>query len=184
MEATWISMEKKEKIMWIKKAAEDQKRYEVSVPSFRTLNSSVLTRHRRALTCELTVTNRGICARCVRLLPPSPQGRRWSLRANPRNRHRTSVPSHLLCVSSQGTKPSRHFFSHSYFWHARPETATRSSPRRCCPTESSITSRWRRGWPRSAAAGRVYRWRRRTATRRSQRRSRGSTKSSWNSGSL
>lgn len=28
MEATWISMEKKEKIMWIKKAAEDQKRYE------------------------------------------------------------------------------------------------------------------------------------------------------------
>lgn len=29
MEATWINMEKKEKIMWIKKAAEDQKRYEV-----------------------------------------------------------------------------------------------------------------------------------------------------------
>uniref|UniRef100_A0AAQ6AA93 HMG box domain-containing protein n=1 Tax=Amphiprion ocellaris TaxID=80972 RepID=A0AAQ6AA93_AMPOC len=29
MEATWSTMEKKEKIMWIKKAAEDQKRYEV-----------------------------------------------------------------------------------------------------------------------------------------------------------
>lgn len=30
MEAAWNTMEKKEKIMWIKKAAEDQKRYEVS----------------------------------------------------------------------------------------------------------------------------------------------------------
>lgn len=30
MEAAWKSMEKKEKIPWIKKAAEDQKRYEVS----------------------------------------------------------------------------------------------------------------------------------------------------------
>lgn len=30
MEAAWTTMEKKEKIMWIKKAAEDQKRYEVS----------------------------------------------------------------------------------------------------------------------------------------------------------
>lgn len=29
MEAAWRSMEKKEKITWIKKAAEDQKRYEV-----------------------------------------------------------------------------------------------------------------------------------------------------------
>ena len=29
MEATWNSMEKKEKMVWIKKAAEDQKRYEV-----------------------------------------------------------------------------------------------------------------------------------------------------------
>lgn len=29
MEASWKSMEKKEKIPWIKKAAEDQKRYEV-----------------------------------------------------------------------------------------------------------------------------------------------------------
>lgn len=33
MEATWSTMEKKEKIMWIKKAAEDQKRYEVSILS-------------------------------------------------------------------------------------------------------------------------------------------------------
>lgn len=33
MEATWSTMEKKEKIMWIKKAAEDQKRYEVSANS-------------------------------------------------------------------------------------------------------------------------------------------------------
>lgn len=29
MEVTWSTMEKKEKIVWIKKAAEDQKRYEV-----------------------------------------------------------------------------------------------------------------------------------------------------------
>lgn len=29
METTWNNMEKKEKLMWIKKAAEDQKRYEV-----------------------------------------------------------------------------------------------------------------------------------------------------------
>lgn len=35
MEATWSNMEKKEKIMWIKKAAEDQKRYEVSVFLFK-----------------------------------------------------------------------------------------------------------------------------------------------------
>lgn len=33
MEATWSTMEKKEKIMWIKKAAEDQKRYEVKTQS-------------------------------------------------------------------------------------------------------------------------------------------------------
>lgn len=32
MEAAWRSMEKKEKIPWIKKAAEDQKRYEVRYP--------------------------------------------------------------------------------------------------------------------------------------------------------
>lgn len=36
MEATWKSMEKKEKIPWIKKAAEDQKRYEVQ---YRTVVS-------------------------------------------------------------------------------------------------------------------------------------------------
>lgn len=29
MQSAWKSMEKKEKIPWIKKAAEDQKRYEV-----------------------------------------------------------------------------------------------------------------------------------------------------------
>lgn len=34
MEATWNNMEKKEKLMWIKKAAEDQKRYEVGPCSF------------------------------------------------------------------------------------------------------------------------------------------------------
>lgn len=33
MEATWNNMEKKEKLMWIKKAAEDQKRYEVGLCS-------------------------------------------------------------------------------------------------------------------------------------------------------
>lgn len=43
MEATWSTMEKKEKIMWIKKAAEDQKRYEVSG------NSSISPAFRRPL---------------------------------------------------------------------------------------------------------------------------------------
>lgn len=37
MEAAWKSMEKKEKIPWIKKAAEDQKRYEVQ---YRHVDSS------------------------------------------------------------------------------------------------------------------------------------------------
>ncbi|XP_034038541.1 nucleolar transcription factor 1-like [Thalassophryne amazonica] len=37
MEATWKSMEKKEKIPWIKKAAEDQKRYEVQYQPVREL---------------------------------------------------------------------------------------------------------------------------------------------------
>lgn len=37
MEATWNNMEKKEKLMWIKKAAEDQKRYEVGPCSFPPL---------------------------------------------------------------------------------------------------------------------------------------------------
>ncbi|KAJ3601511.1 hypothetical protein NHX12_032479 [Muraenolepis orangiensis] len=36
MEATWNSMEKKEKIMWIKKAAEDQKRYERELCEMRS----------------------------------------------------------------------------------------------------------------------------------------------------
>nr|XP_020481750.1 nucleolar transcription factor 1-like isoform X2 [Labrus bergylta] len=37
MEAAWKSMEKKEKIPWIKKAAEDQKRYEVQYQPVREL---------------------------------------------------------------------------------------------------------------------------------------------------
>ncbi|CAL8313532.1 unnamed protein product [Gadus morhua 'NCC'] len=37
MEAAWRSMEKKEKIPWIKKAAEDQKRYEVQYQAVREL---------------------------------------------------------------------------------------------------------------------------------------------------
>ncbi|XP_015224435.1 PREDICTED: nucleolar transcription factor 1-like [Cyprinodon variegatus] len=37
MDAAWRSMEKKEKIPWIKKAAEDQKRYEVQYQSVREL---------------------------------------------------------------------------------------------------------------------------------------------------
>lgn len=45
MEATWSTMEKKEKIMWIKKAAEDQKRYEVRCRCHTTLNSPVLSPH-------------------------------------------------------------------------------------------------------------------------------------------
>ncbi|KAM4598122.1 nucleolar transcription factor 1 isoform 2-T2 [Polymixia lowei] len=36
MEATWNTMEKKEKIMWIKKAAEDQKRYERDLCEMRS----------------------------------------------------------------------------------------------------------------------------------------------------
>ncbi|XDV13448.1 hypothetical protein PO909_001849 [Leuciscus waleckii] len=36
MEATWNTMEKKEKIMWIKKAAEDQKRYERELSEMRS----------------------------------------------------------------------------------------------------------------------------------------------------
>lgn len=46
MEAAWKSMEKKEKIPWIKKAAEDQKRYEVQyqavVSEPRPLQATVL----------------------------------------------------------------------------------------------------------------------------------------------
>ncbi|XP_015680095.1 nucleolar transcription factor 1 [Protobothrops mucrosquamatus] len=36
METTWNNMEKKEKLMWIKKAAEDQKRYERELSEMRT----------------------------------------------------------------------------------------------------------------------------------------------------
>ncbi len=50
MEATWSTMEKKEKIMWIKKAAEDQKRYEVS--------GSSLTMSSRTPHCAYTVPGR------------------------------------------------------------------------------------------------------------------------------
>lgn len=35
MEMTWNNMEKKEKLMWIKKAAEDQKRYERELSEMR-----------------------------------------------------------------------------------------------------------------------------------------------------
>lgn len=42
MEATWSAMEKKEKLMWIKKAAEDQKRYEVHSSLFLLKPSSML----------------------------------------------------------------------------------------------------------------------------------------------
>ncbi|XP_076828724.1 upstream binding transcription factor, like isoform X2 [Brachyhypopomus gauderio] len=40
MEATWKAMEKKEKIPWIKKAAEDQKRYERELLEMKTLPSA------------------------------------------------------------------------------------------------------------------------------------------------
>lgn len=49
MEAAWKSMEKKEKIPWIKKAAEDQKRYEVQyqpvVSEPRPLTHTDFTHH-------------------------------------------------------------------------------------------------------------------------------------------
>ncbi|XP_059814273.1 nucleolar transcription factor 1-like isoform X2 [Hypanus sabinus] len=41
MEATWSAMEKKEKLMWIKKAAEDQKRYEKELSEVRTPATNV-----------------------------------------------------------------------------------------------------------------------------------------------
>lgn len=95
MEATWSTMEKKEKIMWIKKAAEDQKRYEVSVNSLKCPGGLhiICSQHRRELTVDLTLLNREICVRCAHLLLPLPQGRRWSLRVNPRNHHRKFVSS-------------------------------------------------------------------------------------------
>lgn len=53
-------MEKKEKIMWIKKAAEDQKRYEVSVFLFKKQNKQVLER----------IPGCGLCRRANRSAPP------------------------------------------------------------------------------------------------------------------
>lgn len=186
MEATWSTMEKKEKIMWIKKAAEDQKRYEVSVNSLKCPGGLhiICSQHRRELTVDLTLLNREICVRCAHLLLPLPQGRRWSLRVNPRNHHRKFVSSSssvlpVVCVWNLCFD----FFFSPRFWLSL-ETDIRSSLRRCCPTESWITSRWKSGWLRSAAAGRGCRWRRRTATRKLLRRSRDSTKSNWSSGSL
>ncbi|XP_078281020.1 nucleolar transcription factor 1 isoform X4 [Rhinoraja longicauda] len=41
MEATWSAMEKKEKLMWIKKAAEDQKRYEKELSEIRAPAANV-----------------------------------------------------------------------------------------------------------------------------------------------
>ncbi|XP_069572377.1 nucleolar transcription factor 1 isoform X2 [Brachyistius frenatus] len=52
METTWSTMEKKEKIMWIKKAAEDQKRYEVGGDR-REIHNMCFYRSRRELTCRL-----------------------------------------------------------------------------------------------------------------------------------
>lgn len=71
-------MEKKEKIMWIKKAAEDQKRYEVSVNSLKCPGGLhiICLQHRRELMVDLTLLNREICVRCAHLLLPLPQGRR------------------------------------------------------------------------------------------------------------
>lgn len=43
MEATWNTMEKKEKIMWIKKAAEDQKRYEVRIVKSMSISSRAVS---------------------------------------------------------------------------------------------------------------------------------------------
>uniref|UniRef100_A0A3B4ALD8 HMG box domain-containing protein n=1 Tax=Periophthalmus magnuspinnatus TaxID=409849 RepID=A0A3B4ALD8_9GOBI len=42
MEATWSTMEKKEKIMWIKKAAEDQKRYERDLCEMRSPTAAAI----------------------------------------------------------------------------------------------------------------------------------------------
>lgn len=72
MEATWSTMEKKEKIMWIKKAAEDQKRYEVRC--HLTFNSPLKVS--TLLANKLSPTHRGTCARCAHRQPLWPQGRR------------------------------------------------------------------------------------------------------------
>ncbi|XP_044153818.1 nucleolar transcription factor 1 [Bufo gargarizans] len=42
MESTWLNMEKKEKIMWIKKAAEDQKRYERELSDMRSAPAAAI----------------------------------------------------------------------------------------------------------------------------------------------
>lgn len=65
MEATWSNMEKKEKIMWIKKAAEDQKRYEVSVFLFKELER---------------IPGSGLCRRANRSAPP-PQRELYEMRS-------------------------------------------------------------------------------------------------------
>lgn len=130
-------------------------------------------------------SHRETCVRCAHLLLPLPQGRRWSLRVNLRNHHRKfvlSIVSAAFCVCVCFLETFRNV-TFTCSWLSL-ETDIRSSLRRCCPMESWITSRWKSGWLRSAAAGRGYHWRRRTATRRSLRRSRDSTKCSWSSGSL
>nr|XP_033506386.1 upstream binding transcription factor, like isoform X6 [Epinephelus lanceolatus] len=50
MEAAWKSMEKKEKIPWIKKAAEDQKRYESLSPQDRAVYKEFSSSKRRSTT--------------------------------------------------------------------------------------------------------------------------------------
>jgi len=87
MEVTWSTMEKKEKIVWIKKAAEDQKRYEVgtyfSLFFFLTIDQKNHRQINRLLklcfSCSPTnnrVLNRETCVRCAHLLQSLPQGRR------------------------------------------------------------------------------------------------------------
>lgn len=79
MEATWSNMEKKEKIMWIKKAAEDQKRYEVGVMLLKKNRS---WRESQCVDWDRELTGQPLLHResCTRfdppLLLPSPQGRR------------------------------------------------------------------------------------------------------------
>ena len=79
MEVTWSNMEKKEKIMWIKKAAEDQKRYEVGVTLRKTSRSWRGSQY-RASGRELTgppLLCRESFTRCAPpLLLPLPQGKR------------------------------------------------------------------------------------------------------------
>lgn len=180
MEATWSTMEKKEKIMWIKKAAEDQKRYEVGTNSAEGPGDPrvMCVQHWRWLTGDLTPTERPVWdALACSHHRLREEDEVWG-RAQETAIVSPSPPACLCCLFCGS------FWSLTYVFFDSPGTDIRSSLRRCCPTESWITSRWKSGWLRSAAAGRGYRWRRRTATRRSLRRSRGSTKFSWSSGSL